>query len=103
MERVTDKDSIVMQYPHIRFTNVSSNQHLKPFMSKGRNNKTAILSYATKRGTVIETGPFLLNHLSVSHLLYLGIGVEIYKEENISMSFQTIEDLLKIATFFSQR
>jgi hypothetical protein len=103
MERITDREPVKYVYPHIRFSGVSGNLHLLPFMKQGQNQKTAIISYATKRGTVIETGPFLLNHLSVAHLLYLGIGVELFKDEDTSIRFETTEDLIKIATFASQR
>ena len=103
MERITDREPINYIYPHIKFTGVSSNLHLKPFMNQGVKQKIAIISYATKRGAVIETGPFLLNHLSVAHLLYLGIGVELFKDAETSIKFETTDDLVKIATFKSQR
>ena len=100
MEKIVDREQIDFVYPHVKFTNVSSKQHLQPFLTQG---DKAIASYATKRGTVIETGPFFLNHLSVAHLLYLGIGVELFQDENTSIVLESTEDLIRIATFKSQR
>lgn len=101
MERITDRDQIELVYPHVKFTNVSSNLHLKPFLVQGKSK--SINSYALKRGTVVETGPFFLTHLSVAHLLYLGIGVELFQDEYTSLVMETTDDLVKIATFASQR
>ena len=56
MERIEDRDALVYSYPHVKFTNVTSNQHLKPFLKQSGGN--IVSSYAIKRGTVIETGPF---------------------------------------------
>jgi len=90
-----------MEYPHVLFTNVSSNLHLQPFIGEGRQKQVA--SYAIRRGSVIETGPFFLNHRTVAHLLYLGIGVELFKNAHTSIKLESMDDLIKIAVFDSVR
>ena len=101
MEKVYDRAQKLIQYPHVLFKNASSREHLSIALKKSETR--SIMSYAIKQGSVVEIGPFFLNHMTVSYLMYLGIDVELHTDENTYMKFETLDDLIKIAVFKSQR